>query len=329
MPFSPGGSRRRRRPPVLGVNVLFHDDFENDAGWFPAGAINADFINKPSKWTSYIMLSSVLQHEIGIGYGKTGAGYRHTLKQKVAGNAGWPNSGFTETGRLTCEFAESTKVHLRWNMKFSEGFQAFSYGSTAFWKVFRIWQSKWLAGAQPPNGVSGEQGSNYIVVDMVPLGSNQGVSPALTFSHYCSYRDLSETSTQGRSEAVKYENRNNGVTIPFGNLDSNYVLTNTKWVQIDITYQLGTVNGDNGLIRQWYDGTEMPFTYLQAVAGGVLPTTGTGLVTNPVAHNGRPAGFNQIHLLDNFAAMTGNWNQQHYVYIDDFTVYDGTPRDLV
>ena len=266
---------------------------------------------------------SYLQHEIGAEFGKNGtAGYRHTLKS-------WPITGFVETGRMTCEFPESLDVHIRFDMKFSEGFGLFAYGGTAFWKVLRLWQSKWTGGEQPPFGVSGQLESNYIVVDLVPLGSNQfqNAIPSVVLSHYASYRSTSES--WDTNYAVKYETRSNGVGIPFGTLDANYVLHDTDWVQCDLYYRLGDTDADNGEIRQWYNGVEMVNNYIVPVVGSYLPSTGTGLVTNPRSHWENPPGFNQIHFLDNYAALTGTWTEQHYVYIDNFQVFTGgIPNDL-
>jgi hypothetical protein len=60
----------------------------------------------------------------------------------------------------------------------------------------------------------------------------------------------------------------------------------------------------------------------------VKPITGMGLVTNPIGHNGFPAGFNAFSFFDNYANLTINWKSQHYVYCDSITIFDGIPNDL-
>ncbi len=328
MPLIPGGGRKRFRaavapPEDLGVNTIFFDDFSDDVGWFPANSSNPNYINKPSKWTSYQQQSGQLQHEINTGFGKDGGpGYRHKL-------LGWPVTGFRETGRLTIGFPETLEVHIRFDMKFSEGFGFFSYGGTAFQKTFRLWQSKWTGGASPPFGTSGQLESDYIVVDLGPSGVNQGTAPYSAFSHYASYRSTSEIST-GNPAVIYYRRINDSsMHVPFGDLDSNYVMTNTQWVQCDFYYRLGDTNQDNGEIRQWYNGVEMLINTRQPVLGGSAPITGTGLVTNPRSHWGNPPGFNTIMFLDNYAALTGTWTEQHYIYMDNVRIFSGgIPNDL-
>lgn len=324
MPLIPGGGRKRFRaavapPEDLGVNTIFFDDWTDDIGWvsIPTGWSN---INTPSKWDAYSAIT--VEQEVIAGAGRNGG---PALRQKYT----WP-FGYRETGRLECEFPETTVAHIRMWMKFSDGFAfgKIGEGGGFLWKQWRIHQSPWTRGLTPPFGTNGEDNSGYIVNTMRG-GADQ---TSVAYGHTACWRSDSGVDSNSANGALcVYQFRELAHRIPWGTYDAfNCVVTDTDWVQCDVYYELGDVGADNGKIYQWFNGVAQPaaFTSIGAFFGGSLPTTGSGLVTDPRSHYGNPPGFNRFTLLDNYINLTLGWTQQHYVYIDSIGIYDGKPNDL-
>jgi hypothetical protein len=324
MPLGQSGQRARRRPtveaapqpePDLGVGVLFSDDFTEDIGWAPARVGVPDYLNVPSKW--YYQQAGTMNHEIQVGYGRSnGAGYRVAMD--------WPKpSGITETGRLACRFAESTSVHLRMWMKLSEGFRFFQPGETNnLWKQFRFHQSPWVNGSLPPYGVNGEDNTGFVVRTL--NGDGAGI---LGMDHTASWRSDNGNSANGAITLYRYKTES-AISGHFGDQDSQGVVTNTKWAQIDVSILLGDDDADNGILKVWFDGELKSVEQYISFFGGANPITGTGLVTNKRSHDGNPPGFNMFSFFDNYSNLTKGWTQQHYVYVDSVKIFDGTPNDL-
>lgn len=306
-------------PPDLGVNTIFFDDFSapEDAGWVAIPTAVVDRVNKPSRWDYYRCVNSDQYFQAGAGR-DGGSAYVIDLA--------WPHAQ-VEIGSLGVQFPETLHLHLRTWVKLSEGFQ---YGSpdwvgSLFWKWYRLHQSPWTGGITPPQGVNGEDNTNYIV----------GTTTQAYFDHCCCWRTQELGSSGGPS--VVYKNRPpnlddpNPWRIPFGDYDlATWRFWNCDWVQIDITHRLGDVDQDNGDLIIWINGVKMspPYNTQQGNYGGQPPVNDGKLCTNPRSHRGNPPGWNSFSFFDNHANMTLTWDKQHSFYCDSIYLFDGIPNDL-
>jgi hypothetical protein len=293
-----------------GPRRIWFDDFEADVGWKAVRTASTTIAGKPSRWRDYVATNA--DHEFVTGEGRNGsAAYRIKLD--------WPKTQ-VETGRLTVEFPETTKLHVRCWVRLSEGFvmgtTRLNYGN--FWKFWRCHQSPWTRGAYPPYGTNGELNTNFIV----------GSLNVTHLAHACAWRSPTKSSVDGAH--VIYKHREAPHVIPFGTMNpTTREITNTRWVQIDASYILGDTDQDNGYVRQWFDGApSAPWTVVYPAYGAAPPLIPQRLVTNPRSHNGRPPGFNVFSFIDNNANVTLEWTRQHFIYVDAVELWSGTPRDL-